>query len=144
MCQITAAATTRLPTDPSAARQARAFLRGARCPAHHASVLDDAELLTSELVTNAVLHGAPPVTISVQCDTTEGMRIRVTDGSARRPRPRDAAPADPGGRGMALVDLLSAAWGAEPTDCGKEVWFLLRAPSDARTRVQGGAVPPQG
>ena len=83
------------------------------------------------------------MTISVECDTTEGMRIRVTDGSTRRPAPRDAAPADLGGRGMALVDLLSAAWGAEPTGCGKEVWFLLRAPSDARTRADGEVAPPR-
>lgn len=106
------------------------FLRSARCPAHHATVLDDAELLTSELVTNAVLHGAPPVTLAVECDTTSGMRVRVTDGSARQPRPRTARVADVDGRGMALVDLLSAAWGAEPTDRGKEVWFLLRPSQD--------------
>ncbi len=132
MCEITPAASTRLPPDASAPRRARSFLRGARCHEHHASVLDDAELLTSELVTNAVVHGAPPVTLAVECDTSAGMRVRVTDGSPQAPQPRDALPADLDGRGMALVDLLSASWGAEPTREGKAVWFLLRRGREER------------
>lgn len=141
MCEVTAAASTTLPSDASAPRLARRFLRGARCPEHHSSVLDDAELLVSELVTNAVVHGAPPVTLAVECDTTSGMRVRVTDGSSRQPLPRSARPADVDGRGMALVDLLSAAWGAEPTERGKEVWFLLRRSPPPGPRAQGR---PQG
>lgn len=139
MCDVTAAASTTLPSDASAPRLARVFLRAARCPRHHATVLDDAELLTSELVTNAVVHGAPPVTLAVECDTSSGMRVRVTDGSSRHPLPRAARPADVDGRGMALVDLLSAAWGAEPTEHGKEVWFLLRrSPRDGSGRRPEG------
>jgi anti-sigma regulatory factor (Ser/Thr protein kinase) len=141
VCDVTAAASTTLPSDASAPRRARLFLRAARCPQHHATVLDDAELLTSELVTNAVVHGAPPVTLAVECDTSSGMRVRVTDGSPRAPLPRAARPADVDGRGMALVDLLSAAWGAEPTEHGKEVWFLLRRSpgSGPRNDSPGGA-----
>jgi anti-sigma regulatory factor (Ser/Thr protein kinase) len=94
-------------------------------------ILDDALLLISELVTNAVRHGSPPILLALECDG-EGLRVRVRDGAPALPRPRDSIPEDEGGRGLALVDALSDAWGAEPVvdehGGGKSVWFELRNP----------------
>lgn len=125
VCSSTPAARLTLPMDRQAPGAARRFLAEAHCVEHSASVLDEAQLLVSELVTNAVEHGSPPVTTEVSCHECTGMRVRVTDGSPVAPESRDAAPDDESGRGMTLVDLLSDDWGVEPTEDGKSVWFCL-------------------
>jgi anti-sigma regulatory factor (Ser/Thr protein kinase) len=128
MCEVQGPSQTRLPADARAPALARTFLRAAACETHHARVVDDAELLVSELVTNAVLHGAPPITMRVECDGSNGLRVSVTDRSADPARVREADPADESGRGMRLVDVISDDWGVEPrTGAGKDVWFRLRS-----------------
>ena len=128
MCEVQGPSQTRLPADARAPSLARTFLRAAACETHHARVVDDAELLVSELVTNAVLHGAPPITMRVECDGSNGLRVSVTDRSADPARVREADPADESGRGMRLVDVISDDWGVEPrTGVGKDVWFRLRS-----------------
>jgi anti-sigma regulatory factor (Ser/Thr protein kinase) len=83
------------------------------------------ELLTSETVTNAVLHGRSEIRLTVETSTTR-MRVEVGDDNNREPtrRPYDSGALD--GRGMNLVDALSSAWGVEAAQCGKVVWFELR------------------
>lgn len=85
-----------------------------------------AQLLASEVVTNAVLHARTPLLVSIELDTPR-LRISVEDGSAQLPlqraRPDDAVD----GRGLLLVDSLASAWGCDPTDRGKRVWFELPA-----------------
>jgi anti-sigma regulatory factor (Ser/Thr protein kinase) len=127
MCSVTPPADLKLPTDEQAPGVARRFLRETSCLAHHARVMDEAELLVSELVTNAVVHGTPPVTVSVECDGSEGLRVAVTDGSSHSPVPREASPDDESGRGIHLVDVISDRWGVAPNrGDGKAVWFTLR------------------
>jgi anti-sigma regulatory factor (Ser/Thr protein kinase) len=115
-----------LPTDETASSLARKWLVAARCPVHDNVVLDEAQLMVSELVANAVSHGAPPVTVKVCCNEVEGMEVRVSDGSDRLPEQGRAEAHEENGRGLFLVDVLSSRWGVEPTEEGKEVWFLLR------------------
>lgn len=91
-------------------------------------LLDDALLLISELVTNAVLHGGPPILLGIECDG-DVLRVRVRDGSPVVPSPRQAGPDAEGGRGMTLVELLTNTWGVTPVadehGAGKQVWFEL-------------------
>ena len=118
---------TRLVVDDRAAAQARHFLLQSSCTEHHTAVLETSMLLVSELATNAVRHGAPPVTVRLHCDEVEGLEIRVSDGSSRAPLLRRPDPGRWGGRGVVLVDTLSQEWGVVPTRTGKVVWCRLRS-----------------
>jgi len=81
-------------------------------------------LVLSELVTNAVLHGAEPIDVYV---SREGdmLRIEVSDGGARSdgvvPRSHDDH-GQPGGRGLHIVNSLAQRWGTIDNDDGKTVW----------------------
>jgi len=125
VCPVTPPARIEIAMDPRAPKRAREFVRAAHCIEHNASVLDETALLVSELVTNAVRHGAPPIITEVECAGTDGMQVRVTDGSPQSPTVRTADFDAESGRGFTLVDLLSDAWGVEPTPAGKAVWFRL-------------------
>jgi anti-sigma regulatory factor (Ser/Thr protein kinase) len=132
-----------LPADEKAPGAARRFLREARCPLRDAEVLEDAALLVSELVTNAIRHAAPPITLEVVCQPPDGLQVRVTDGSPLPPaNPALTAHAE-SGRGMALVDVVSDSWGVEPAEPGKAVWFRLTTACTASPR-DGGAGSPAG
>jgi hypothetical protein len=84
---------------------------------------DTAELLTSELVTNALLYTEGPISVRLQRDRT--LLCEVYDGSEATPRLRNAANDDDGGRGLQLVKELSSRWGTRRTTTGKSVWFEL-------------------
>ena len=127
MCDVTPPALLDLSPHPQAAREARRFLEENDCPVHHSRVLDEAQLLATELVTNAVAHGGPPITLRLTCDGTPGMLVAVTDGSPRAPVAQEASTEATSGRGVALVDLLSDAWGVDTGRTGKTVWFHLPA-----------------
>ncbi len=124
MCQTTPRAEVELPVSREAPALARDFLRGSTCVEHHSEVVDDAVLLVSELVTNSVLHGGPPVVVAVDCDEAT-LQVRVRDGSPTLPAPRDAASGDENGRGLALVAEMSADWGVDTEEDGKHVWFVI-------------------
>jgi anti-sigma regulatory factor (Ser/Thr protein kinase) len=125
MCQTTPRAERELPVSREAPTLAREFLRNATCVEHHSEVLEDAVLLVSELVTNSVLHGGPPVVVAVDC-TGDELQVRVRDGSPYRPAPREAGDEDESGRGLALVAEMSDDWGVDPEPDGKHVWFVIR------------------
>jgi len=113
-------------TVPSSVARIRRFAVDA-CRTRGSTVdCDVVALLVSELATNALIHGAGDVRVRVLV-TEPGVRVEVLDASAQPPRQRTAGASDEGGRGIALVDALSSAWGSEPTDRGKKVWFELVA-----------------
>jgi serine/threonine-protein kinase RsbW len=84
--------------------------------------LDDAALVLSELVGNAVRH-AEGDTVQVRLRRTDDvLRIAVHDHSAAGPAPRHASVDDESGRGMLIIEALSSRWGWEPNGHGKVVW----------------------
>ncbi|GAA2006059.1 PAS domain S-box protein [Catenulispora subtropica] len=94
------------------------------CP--DADTRDTIELLTSELLTNAVRHGrgTGAVTLRLLC-FHDRLTVEVTDHSSREPRARRAGVGDESGRGLMLVEALAQAWGTRPTGGGKTVWFTV-------------------
>jgi hypothetical protein len=94
-------------------------------------LVECAELGVSELVTNALLHAAPPLTVRVR-GTREHPRVEVRDGSLDLPHLPDNDASDDEllltfGRGLSIVARCATAWGVEVEEDGKVVWFT---PSD--------------
>jgi anti-sigma regulatory factor (Ser/Thr protein kinase) len=129
MCDTTPRVELVLPIGSTSPAVARAFARGSGCTAHALEILDDALLLISELVTNSVNHGGPPIVLAIECDG-EGLRLQVRDGSPALPTPRTPADDDESGRGLSLVNLIASTWGVDAVQdkhgLGKQVWFELR------------------
>lgn len=109
-------------------RDARQFVRRTLIADGHGGIVDDAELLVSEVVTNAVLHGGvvgAPISIE---STSDGVRIEVVDpGSMFVPTTKAGDLLTPGGLGLGIVESLASRWGITPTYEGKVVWFELTA-----------------
>lgn len=113
------AAARRLVTDQ---------LRAAGAPT---TLVDDAVLATSELVTNALVHAAAPYRLRVTGDHAE-VRIEVHDDATYEPRKQRPDPDDEHGRGLQIVAALADRWGTRPTgDGGKAVWCVLVAGTGA-------------
>ena len=89
----------------------------------------NASLLISEVVTNAVLHASGPVTVEV-LQKDNAYRIVVSDGSRTPPTEKDYRTDDATGRGLQLLECLTATWGWNRTGTGKVVWFDLPVPFD--------------
>ncbi len=85
-----------------------------------------AGLLVTELVTNAVLHARTEITVALEL-RDEVLRIRVADGSPRRPQLRGPSTDATTGRGLGLVEQLSRSWGVDSLADGKSVWVELGA-----------------
>lgn len=106
---------------PETRRELRELLRHWGRPGRS----DIAELLTSELVTNALVHTDRDAVLTATV-SPRGLRVEVRDFVGRRPRPRVPS-ADDGthGRGLVLVQALADAWGVRAHGVGKAVWFEL-------------------
>ncbi len=98
-------------------------------------------LLTTEAVTNAIQHGPDggEVTVTVSADEA-GWRVAVTDESPAPPSRLEVDALAGGGRGVMLIDHLSADWGVDPDGAGgKTVWFRVPRPQRAAARRRGRA-----
>lgn len=110
------------PTAPARARRQIAHL----CAALPSEAVKTAQLLTSELVTNAVTHGGDPVSMIVAYDD-HVLRVDVRDSGPGVPQQARPAPMALNGRGLMIVAACAGAWGSEPLGGGKSVWFQLDA-----------------
>jgi anti-sigma regulatory factor (Ser/Thr protein kinase) len=90
-------------------------------------VLDVAELLVSEVATNAVKH-ADGHRIEVQLSLNSHLHIAIHDGSELLPRVMHPRIVDTGGRGLILVRALASSWGTRRDMSGKWVWFRVALP----------------
>jgi anti-sigma regulatory factor (Ser/Thr protein kinase) len=115
--------TVELPAIPASASAARAASREVLAGRPEA-VIEVAELLVSELITNAVLHARSAPTLSINVDAGE-IRVMVDDQSRTAPELQPAADQAAAGRGLLLVSVLSTSWGWSHTPTGKHVWFTL-------------------
>lgn len=136
----------RFPADPAASPLARRFVRGVLREWRLAQAADVAELLTSELVGNAIdacagagRHGGRLigcVEVGVTADR-ERLLVEVADADPRPPVPRDPGPDDENGRGLLLVEGLAERWGHHLATTnggrpdGKVVWFEIALASAA-------------
>ncbi|MBZ3905436.1 SpoIIE family protein phosphatase [Streptomyces griseiscabiei] len=113
-------ATWEIPADPAAVAQARKKAIAQL----EAWGLDDAcfvtELVVSELVTNAIRYGQPPIHLRLIRD--RNLICEVSDSSGTAPHLRRARTFDEGGRGLLLVAQLTATWGTRQTPQGKTIW----------------------
>src|SRR3954471_8114566 len=115
-----------LPPAPDSARHARRFVADVLTSARaEGTLLDLAALLTSELVTNGIVHAHTELRVVV--DITERfVRVEVADGNPSLPARRDYDESAMTGRGIEMVELLSHEFGVVPIDGdGKRVWFRL-------------------
>lgn len=113
-----------LAPDPMAPGFARHFIYEVLNEWECESLLETAQLLVSELVTNAVLHAGSPIEVTVTLDR-EGVRVDVIDHTIRPVMPRNAPLGALSGRGLRIVDALAKSWGTRPLPEGKSVWFTL-------------------
>jgi anti-sigma regulatory factor (Ser/Thr protein kinase) len=131
-------ATIELEPAPQSARWARRFIAdfctAAGLPEE---VCHSASLLTSELVTNAVLHGQTSATLTAH-RPGDLLRVAVRDDNPALPALGQDPVIDPnaeGGRGLAIVSMLASRWGVEMTTTGKAIWFELDLPARPEDRA---------
>jgi anti-sigma regulatory factor (Ser/Thr protein kinase) len=125
VCELIAPVRVRLLPEPASVRRARDIVREHVCPLQDEAARETAALLVSELVTNAVKHGVPPIELAVLCGPEHVLQVRVRDAGNGLPTPVVAQAGEEGGRGLALTQLLSDDWGVDPDHLGKTVWFTL-------------------
>ncbi|MFD0318502.1 ATP-binding SpoIIE family protein phosphatase [Streptomyces flavalbus] len=118
-------AVTDLPAVPSSVPEGRAFLHKTLSAWDCTAKADDALLLLSEILTNAVQHAEGPIGLRA-CRSLTELTVEVADLSSHLPQPRLAEKDAESGRGLLLVRSLADSWGVRPTDEGKTTWFTLR------------------
>jgi anti-sigma regulatory factor (Ser/Thr protein kinase) len=124
-----------LPAEAASISHARRFVRRAVESLGAEAAVDDAVLLISELATNALLHARSPFTIEVT-RSADRVRICIVDASPLAPKVRSYGDDATTGRGLQLVQTLSAAWGVQPRRPGKTVWVELLV--DGSTAIAPG------
>ncbi len=120
MCEATNDSTYAVPDSVDAPSQVRGFVHSTLCREHAQTAEPVVTLLSDELATQALLYGAPPVTIALRCSVTE-VTVEVADGTPEMP-----APDTPDHElSMLLVDKISHRWGTRRTGAGKVVWCTV-------------------
>lgn len=121
-----------VPPEPASAAAARAGLRAElRGRGLPDAVTDDAALVVTELLTNALRHARPLPSEKIDVDwevDDYGVMVRITDGGgATYPELLDSGPDDLTGRGLAIVDSIASNWGVEVDPDRVTVWAYLTA-----------------
>ena len=129
--------TRTFPHEPQSVPAARRFATSALSGASQ-ETLEAVELMVSELATNCIRHTDSGFDLTIIC-SGQDIRVEATDHAGGTPTMRSPQPTDPSGRGLKIVDMLSARWGvrAQPFE-GKTVWFTI---SDVAPAVASESFP---
>jgi anti-sigma regulatory factor (Ser/Thr protein kinase) len=112
---------------PAARRFATTALRGAST-----EILEAVELMVSELATNCIRHTNSGFDLTIIRSGPE-IRVEATDHAGGTPTMRSPKPTEPSGRGLKIIDMLSAGWGVQSASgLGKTVWFTISDSAPAR------------
>ena len=121
---------TRLLAHPSSVATARKMVRHVLTEARREDLVETAQLLVSEVVTNALVHAGTPIDFHASVGDA-GLRVEVTDGSMQAPAPRTYSALAGTGRGLRLLQQFVDRWGTLARPNGKTVWFEM----DSGTRL---------
>jgi anti-sigma regulatory factor (Ser/Thr protein kinase) len=145
---VRAASVVLLPCIPSSVALARGRIATElREAGLHPAAVSDAALVTSELLSNAILHARPLPEACIRVSwllTATTVEVIVSDGgSATRPRASRPSLSSIGGRGLGIVEHLCTSWGVRADERGTTVWAVLPAPRDGSATPGGldGAAP---
>ena len=133
-------AANRLPPLPSSVGEARRLVRDHLHEADRDDLTEAAELLVSEMVTNALVHAGTPIDLSLSV-AADGLLVEIGDGSPHLPTRCYYAPTAGTGRGLMLLEQLADDWGVSPQPEGKKVWFHLSNGGD--NGLHGAATEPE-
>ncbi|HLX49964.1 MAG TPA: SpoIIE family protein phosphatase [Streptosporangiaceae bacterium] len=125
-----------LPTEASSVRQARHLVSDQMEKWDLADAASTAELLVSELVTNAIAYATGEISLRLILDNA--LVCEVFDDAAAMPRLRNADDDAESGRGLHVVSQLAQRWGTRRTQAGKAVWFELPLPEDGADPADHG------
>lgn len=126
---MTGAAELVLPPDASSSRTARHWVSSRLVELRLEPLADAVELLTSEIVTNALLHAGTEMVLRLE-PADGGVQVEVSDGSRVPPSRRRYSSTATTGRGVAVLDDLADEWGWNADPTGKTVWFRVLRPRD--------------
>jgi anti-sigma regulatory factor (Ser/Thr protein kinase) len=112
-----------VPPDPAAVARVRAAGSAQLAAWGLEEIAFATELILSELITNAIRYGTPPIRVRLLRDRS--LICEVSDGSSTSPHLRYAATTDEGGRGLFLVAQYAERWGTRYTERGKVIWAQL-------------------
>jgi len=121
---LTERSVTTLPPTGSSASAARRIIEAAIGEGDLTPLIDEALLLVTELVTNAIVHAGTEIQLDVETDA-HTLRVEVIDRTPGLISPQPPSETREGGRGLLLLDALADEWGTRHFGWGKSVWFVL-------------------
>ncbi len=121
-----------LESDPRMVTAARRFVRDRLTSWEATDHLEPVVLVTSELITNAILHARTAIQLRLAVEGSK-VRVEVYDENSRLPVQAACPPDATSGRGLALVSRLATTWGIENRGDGKVVWAELGPPQPEET-----------
>ncbi len=127
-----------LPPEARSPSMSRRFVERALTRWELDALTDTAVLLTSELVTNAIVHAQTEVAVTIRREGRHTVSVSVSDGSATAPRLARHTSDSATGRGLGILDTLAASWNVVTAPGGKTVTFTLQFPAVPSTRTQPG------
>ena len=130
-----------LAAEPESSSRARRFLVESLGEELTPELYDDAAIVVSELVTNAVTHAGSACVLELALSPT-ALRMAVADTGPGTPEPQPRSDEREHGRGLQLVGAIASAWGIDSDDRGKVVWAELARPQGHGGPGHAGATAP--